>query len=212
METLRYMLYAPLIVTAYMTGRRIFQWEPKMIGVVSAIVFGLVAIPSLLQIGYPPLYGALASQPLAVNGGHEYWRLLTALTVQNGGLIGTAFNLIALFFVLQIAEPVWGPWRSTLIFLVAGLYLNTLATVIFGVETAGNSGATFALAASLAGNYLFIEKSPKRDWIALICVLIGIILLVLQDVHAYPILGGALLGYLLKWLDSRKPPVTEKKP
>ena len=51
----------------------------------------VVAVPSLIELGWHGIYTALSRQPDQIEDHHEYWRLLTGSIVQHGGLEGTIF-------------------------------------------------------------------------------------------------------------------------
>lgn len=62
-----------------------------------------VAVPSLAQILFPGVYRALHRDAEAVTSGHQWWRLLTSVVVQDGGVIGTVSNLVLLALALCCA-------------------------------------------------------------------------------------------------------------
>jgi membrane associated rhomboid family serine protease len=199
---LDYLLYPLLVLTiktAFDVGQRLTHDKPFRVGVTSLVLVPFVAIPTLLQLAIPRLYHGLAGIPSLTLQHHEYWRLLTAVTVQDGGLVGAMFNLVALVFITLVADRVWG-WRKAIaIFVVAAVALN-LVGVLFGAEVAGNSGATFVLATSMVGAYLIARRPKGKLWEALACAAIGIFLSAFQNPHGYAIVAGVIAGGLLRWL------------
>lgn len=109
------------------------------------VVWLCVAVPSLLQVPFPQVYDVLYRQADAVSEQHEWWRLGTALTVQDGGIVGTVSNLLLLGLALVLALPLWGTWATVVTFVIAGIGLNLLAVGFGAVDGGGNSGATLVL-------------------------------------------------------------------
>ncbi len=71
---------------------------------VTLALAALVAIPSLLQLVFPaPLTALQRDRDLILHNG-QVWRLVTALVVQDGGLIGLIFNLPPLVLLGALAE------------------------------------------------------------------------------------------------------------
>jgi membrane associated rhomboid family serine protease len=203
---LDYLIYPLLVLaikTAFDSGQQLTHGKPLRPGVTSWVLVPFVAVPTLVQLlVYPRLYHWLAGIPSLTVHHHEYWRLLTAMTVQDGGWMGAVFNLVTLTFITLVADRMWG-WRISLtIFVVAGIVLN-LTGVLFGAEVAGNSGATFVLAASLAGAYLAVRRPNGKLWEAVACAAIGVFLAALQNPHGYAIVAGAGVGFGLQLFKMR---------
>lgn len=85
----------------------------------------------------------------AVSNGHQWWRLLTSVLVQDGGIVGTLANLVLLALALGLCLHLWGPTLTMTTFVIAGVGLNILAVRYGASDGGGNSGATFPLLASL---------------------------------------------------------------
>src|SRR5699024_6232591 len=72
-------------------------------------LWGVVAVPSLLQFAVPAMYDAGRRDPSAISGG-QWWRLITSMVLQDGGWLGAAFNLLTLAIsVLLVGAWVSGP-------------------------------------------------------------------------------------------------------
>ncbi|MFF0307913.1 rhomboid family intramembrane serine protease [Streptosporangium sp. NPDC004379] len=115
---------------------------------VTAAAVAVTAVPSLLQFVLPALEPALRRDPAAVAGG-QWWRLLTSLVTQDGGIAGTAFNLVTLAVVGCLAERALGPWRWLALY-GAGAVCGQVAGMLWGTVGAGNSIAVCGLAGGLA--------------------------------------------------------------
>jgi membrane associated rhomboid family serine protease len=107
------------------------------------LVTGAVSVAGLLS---PEVVGALGRTPAVVHG--EPWRLVTTLLVQDGGVAGTASNLVFLVLVGVAVEQVAGRVTMLGCYLAAGLtgQLVGLGWQPFG---AGNSVAVCGLAGLL---------------------------------------------------------------
>ena len=106
-----------------------------------------VGVPTLLQARYPSIRSALQRDARSISSG-QWWRLVTALCVQDGGVAGSAFNLISLPVVGTIAERLWGARRLLLTFFLGGV-LSELVALSWQPIGAGNSVANFSLAGSV---------------------------------------------------------------
>src|SRR6185503_5326540 len=74
-----------------------------------------IAIPTTLQFFFPsllPLFERNYERFLA----GDWWRLVTSLFVQDGGIAGSIFNLVSLILVGVVAERLWGSRRWLVIF------------------------------------------------------------------------------------------------
>ena len=169
--------------------RRTFPW-------LAAALALAIGIPSLLQFAAPAVGDALARNPDQTIQHGQWWRILTAVAAQDGGLAGAIFNLIVLIAVVAISQWIWG-WRMTLLlFFVPSVVLNLLAVFAWHQPGGGSSFATGGLLTSLCG----LALVTTRDVIARICaalaVAIGVVLVATNDAHGVAILLGAVFGVL----------------
>ncbi|MFJ3913837.1 hypothetical protein [Streptomyces vinaceus] len=91
-----------------------------------------------------------------------WWRVLTSVFMQNGGLFGGAWNIATLAAVAALADWFWGTGLTLGLFL-AGVLLPEHIDALFGAgghhstdprNFAGSSGATYFLGATLAAALL----------------------------------------------------------
>ncbi|WP_406318455.1 hypothetical protein OHA77_13710 [Streptosporangium sp. NBC_01639] len=103
-----------------------------------------------------------------------WWRGLTSIFMQNGGVVGTVWNIVTLAVIAALAEWFWsGPLM--LVLFAAGAFLPQLIDVLLGATSgsadprnfAGSSGATYFLAATLAAALLLRSRAPKERFLAL---------------------------------------------
>ncbi|MEW9532658.1 rhomboid family intramembrane serine protease [Microbispora sp. NPDC049125] len=125
----------------------------------TAAVAAVTAVPSLVQLADTALLGAFRRDPALVRTG-EWWRLATSLVFQDGGLLGTAFNLVTLLVIGTMAERALGRGRWLALYL-AGAAAGQVAGMLYGTAGAGNSIAV----CGLAGGVLtaFLARSRAAD-------------------------------------------------
>jgi membrane associated rhomboid family serine protease len=91
--------------------------QPPALTITVAALTGLASIVGLLV---DPVEHALRRDGAAISSG-QFWRLLTPMLVQDGGLIGTIFNLAGLVLVGIAAERRLGRRCWVIAYLVGGI-------------------------------------------------------------------------------------------
>lgn len=177
-------------------ARRPFPWP--------ALVFTVViGVPSLLQSAFPQITHALARDPQAELGG-QWWRILTALLAQDGGLVAAIFNLIVVLLALVAGTWIWGPWRAVVLYLVPSIVLNLLALAWRqpgGGSSFANDGLIFSVfaLALLIGTRDALHPSRGHTLVVRVCagigVLVAVVLVVADDAHGVAMLLGLALGF-----------------
>ncbi|HYT74679.1 MAG TPA: rhomboid family intramembrane serine protease [Vicinamibacterales bacterium] len=126
----------------------------------------------------------------------EWWRVLTALFVQDGGPSGAVFNIVSLLFIGSAGERHWGARRWLAIFFLGGLASEVVA---FGWRPmgAGNSVANFSLAGSVVVTSLARVRGAARV-AALSAAAAYLWLLTLHDIHGAAAFVGVMLGVCLR--------------
>ena len=157
-----------------------------------------VALPSLLQIPYPRLYEAWHRSASGVLDDHQWWRVATAVVVQDGGVAGTVSNLVLLAVALLVCVPLWGQWASVVTFALVGVGLNVAAVLAGAEDGAGNSAATLALLSTLPMLTWAVLPDQRRRAMAgaVITGAAAITLIMDNDGHGIAVLLGLLLGFL----------------
>ncbi|UNK70868.1 rhomboid family intramembrane serine protease [Microbacterium sp. H1-D42] len=102
-----------------------------------------VFITRALQFAPVYLYPDLSGFPF------EPWRMLTVLLV-HGGFIHLGLNMLALWMLGKVLEPMLGRWRFLALYLISG-FGGSVAVACLAPTTAtvGASGAIFGLMAAL---------------------------------------------------------------
>jgi membrane associated rhomboid family serine protease len=155
-----------------------------------------VGLPSALQFVFPALLPALQRDGARIAQG-EWWRLITALGVQDGGLGGAVFNLVSLLLIGLVAERLLGAGRVALLFFLGGIVAEVVA-LAWQPLGAGNSVGNFSLAAGMAVFCLRRRPAPRAARIAALLAFAAYIMLAgLRDIHGAAALAGAVLALVL---------------
>ena len=166
--------------------------------IVALILTVLIGVPSLLQFAFPQITDVLARRPdLELEG--QWWRVVTAVAAQDGGLVGAIFNLVVLAVVTTLGERAWGRWRMLVLFLVPSIVLNLLA-IFWNAPGGGSSFASDGLLLSMCALGILGSSGGRvsRQWIfvfgAVVPLTAAIVLVIANDAHGVAMLIGAGLG------------------
>ena len=166
-------------------------------------VLAVTVVLTVLQFPFPAVRLALWRNPEALAAG-QWWRLVTALFVQNDPWwqIVIVFALIA--GIGAIAERLFGPGRWLLLYFGCGVVGQAFGfrwqpyDAGASVAGAGLLGAVCAWLLSAAGPPLARVRIWGAAW-----PLAGLVLTAVGDMHGPPLLLGFGLGALLLWRDLR---------
>jgi membrane associated rhomboid family serine protease len=158
-----------------------------------------IAIPTILQFFFPALLQMFERNYERFLAG-DWWRMITPLFVQDGGLSGSIFNLVSLALVGSVAERLWDSQRWLVIFFAGGI-LSQIVGFAWQPVGAGNSIANFSLAASIAILCLVRNTSRVVQGTAILSLGAGVILLFLKDIHGPAMMIGAVIALILSRLD-----------
>ena len=207
MPTLNPLLYCFILYAGFFcAGMQVQGRAPAMrIPKATLGLLAIVGIPSLLQFAFPVILTTLERNwPLILQG--QVWRIVTALTVQDGGLFGTVFNLTGLLLIGIAAERLWGPARMAAIFMAGGVITEFLA-YFWQPVGGGNSIANFALSAATAVLGLMTVKNSVVRAIAVAILAAGVILLIRKDIHGIAVVVGAILGLIVQRIGAKDLPL-----
>lgn len=136
-----------------------------------------------------------------LTGRFEPWRLLTSMLV-HGGIWHFLLNMLALWMIGRILEPMIGRWRFLALYLIGGLGGSVAVAVIDPLSAVvGASGGIFALMGAL----LVIGRHIGGD-IRGILVILGLNLVVgfvFEGIAWQAHLGGAIIGALIGLIYAR---------
>ncbi|MBS9373291.1 hypothetical protein GON09_002276 [Rhodococcus sp. B50] len=176
------------------TRTRSFWWPPP---VAATVLWSIVAMASLTRLIFPELLDVFRRQPVRTRDAGEWWRVLTAGLIEDGGVLLTVVNLV-LFAVVAVAiVRVWGWYRALGLFVVGQLLWGLFTTFVFPSDGAGTTGATLASAATLAGLWPVVGATRPLLVASATTFVLGVVLVVAGDAHGVAILIGMLLGAVL---------------
>ena len=121
----------------------------------------------------------------------QWWRLVTALFAQDGGLKGGIFNIAFLLALGTVAEPILGRRSWVLVYGATGV-LSQFAGLLLQPEGAGNSVANLGLAAGILVYGLRRSKGVASLLLLVVAGLDAAVLLLLRrdDIHGAAFLIG----------------------
>ncbi|MFG2143115.1 hypothetical protein ACGFRG_02805 [Streptomyces sp. NPDC048696] len=131
-----------------------------------------------------------------------WWRVVTSVFMQNGGLLGGAWNIATLAATAALAQWFWrGPLLLAL--FAAGILLPQHIDALFGDTApstdprnfAGSSGATYFLAATLTAGLLLTSSATKERLLAVSVPVAGLAMWLAQENgHGLVSVYGFVLG------------------
>jgi membrane associated rhomboid family serine protease len=211
-------LYLVILYSAFGAGQLVLReraaTETESQRTVATIVLcAIVAIPSLAQLAFPALLTALQRDAGLIRQQGQWWRLVTALVVQDGGLAGLVFNLLTLALIGTTAERLWGARDTVLLFFGTGI-LSQFAGFAWQPRGGGNSVANFGLAAGIFALCVVRAKSPAPRILALVAAVAALRLLALHDIHGAATAIGALVAIALLVIAAWRPhaPLSSAQP
>jgi hypothetical protein len=198
-------LYCLMFLLAWRTSEGLPLRHHARVPVPAVALWLLVAVPSVLQFVIPGIYDLLHRDSTLIMEHGQWWRPYTSFLVQDGGVMGTVFNLGTLATLGVVAVRLWGP-RPALAIFFGSIVLYSVPVFLWPIEPGGgNSGATFTLAASLAGLALVAVPSWRTALAVALVVADGVALLVLlDDLHGVTMLVGPALGILAATIQRRR--------
>ena len=199
-------LYLFGLYSAYLAGFLYLQprttQRPSAFPRTTLFLLLIIAIPTTLQFFIPSLLPLFERDTTRFLRG-EWWRLITPIFFQDGGISGAIFNLVSLALVGFVAEHYWDS-RNMLIIFFAGGIVAELVGLAWQPIGAGNSGANFGLAGSLAAICL-LHRPPRVVQVAALLALgADVILVLLQNVHGPAALIVAIIALALSQVSKQK--------
>jgi hypothetical protein len=190
-------LYIVILALFVQVGLRLLRAStaPRRFPIVAIVTTVVIGVPSLLQFAIPSIGTTLQRHPSLTLHHGQWWRVLTAVLAQDGGLVAAIFNLVVVAGVTLLGEWIWGRWRTVVLFLLPSIILNLLAIVFWNASGGGSSFASDGLLMSMCGLALVSLRDAVAKVFAIVAILIGVALVVfLNDAHGVAVLLGAALG------------------
>ncbi|MEZ5779769.1 MAG: hypothetical protein R3E44_15535 [Paracoccaceae bacterium] len=178
-------------VLAAAAGMRVARARPPARPVMTASVAAVLTAGLAAQLTFPELLTALRRNSGAVEDG-EVWRLGTALVMQDGGLGGGIWNIVAFIAIGTLAERIFSRkgWAAL---VLAGAVAGESAGFFWAPIGAGNSIMVMGL-----GGGILVAALLKGDGPARLVGASGVaampVLLILHDLHGAALAAGAVLA------------------
>ncbi|MBM7558749.1 rhomboid family intramembrane serine protease [Marinitoga litoralis] len=138
---------------------------------------------------------------------NQYFRFITSMFV-HGGILHIFFNMYALYYLGNIVERVYGPYKFLTIYLTSGIG-GALMTQLFMPDafSVGASGAIFGLIGLLFGAGFRADTppllKPMTGTALLPVILINLFLgFTSSGINNFAHIGGLLVGFTFGWLTS----------
>jgi hypothetical protein len=186
-----------LDAAVYVVGWLLLLWRrpegrPPRVTAWGAGLVALVAVGWVAQLLRPGLLEQGMRESGAVRSG-QWWRLATAILLQDGGWLGAAFNLVTLAVTVGLAGEVLAPRFGLLVALGGGVVANLLTVLVAGPPGAGSSMATMVL---LTVAVVVGLRNPSWREAGLVVVLVAVaaVLLARRDQHGLALLVGLGTG------------------
>lgn len=120
-----------------------------LIVAITAAVFLLDLLLTPVGLNLQGLLAFWAPRIYPQFGRFEPWRLLTVLLVHSG-FLHVALNLLSIWMIGRLLEPMIGRWRYLALYLISGLGGSVaVALLSFGTPVVGASGALFGMLGAL---------------------------------------------------------------
>jgi hypothetical protein len=168
--------------------------RPVRVPVLAIVLVLVIGIPSIAQYaGLPWIGDALRREPALTLDHGEWWRVLTSLLAQDGGLVAAIFGLVVVAVAITFSTWIQETWLTLAIFLFCSIVLNLLA-IGWGAVGGGTSFASDGTMLSVLALGLVMARNRIVMTAAFIAIAGGIVLVVLDDAHGVAILLGAAIG------------------
>jgi rhomboid protease GluP len=174
--------------------------------VATTLIITLTVLTFALQIAYPEVLQAFRRDLAGLKAG-EWWRLITPLFVQPGGLFQFLFNLMFLAVFLPMGERLYGA-RIWFLYFVPGV-VGQLVNYAWSPDGGGSSTAAFGVMGSILVYVLLQRKSAPRQYpvFAMLGICGAVVMCFTRDGHGPGLLTGALLAALICWLSPPEQPI-----
>jgi len=167
------------------------------------VLTGFAVAGIVVQIAWDGAMSALDNDP----GKAGWWRIVTSVFLQNGGVLGTVWNLVTLALVATLASWFWGSIPALVLFVAGALVPNALGDLAGGNgvgtdprDFAGSSGATYFLVATVVGAVAIRRGATRARALGWALLVLGIVIWVgLGNAHGLVIAEGFVVG-VVGWM------------
>lgn len=148
------------------------------------------------------IYLGAKYNPLIRSG--EFYRLVTCMFL-HGGIVHLGLNMYALYSIGPLVERIYGRTKYIIIYFVSGIISSLFSFMFSEGVSIGASGAIFGLLGTVLIFAIKMKETIGRDFLRNIAsVIIANLILgfTIPNIdnfgHLGGLIGGALLGYLMK--------------
>ena len=168
--------------------------RPRGFPWLTLVLVVVIGVPSIGQyLGWTAVGDALRREPQLTLHHGEWWRVLTSLLAQDGGIWAAVYSLAVVAVVITLSSWIQGPWLTLAIFVSCSIVLNLLA-LGWNAVGGGTSFASDGTMLSVLVMGLVLAKDRVVMISAIIAIAGGTLLVVLWDAHGVAILLGAAIG------------------
>jgi membrane associated rhomboid family serine protease len=187
------LLYIGVLVTSVVAGQNNVPKGPKRIPYATILVCIPLVICLVLQYLHPSLLTTFERNTFYIQQG-QWWRILTALFFQDGGISGGLFNIVFFMKIGSLAEQMWNKFTWIIIYFGTGILAECVA--LFWQPTgAGNSIAIFGLAASILVFVLIRTNHLFTRACCVLGVILACVLLLERDIHGAAFFIGVVISF-----------------
>jgi len=168
----------------------------------TTVAFFLLQNLSQTIFGYDILFSLFGKiNQLIIQG--QFWRLITPILL-HGSFLHIGFNMYALYMIGPMLEKKYGFWPFISLYLVGGLWGNTLSFLLSPNPSLGASTAIFGLIAA-QGVYVYKNRhllgpSARPMLMNIIMVIVVNLMLGLSPgIDNWGHMGGMLGGLFFAW-------------
>ena len=192
-------IFILILYIAFFMGIRIIKQSRshKVLPIVTIIVFRITAILGLIQIAFPQILDVLGRDPEKLISG-EWWRIVTPLFVQDGGLSGLISNLFLLGILGVVVERLFNRKKWIVLYFGTGILAECIAYLWY-LRGAGNSIANAGLASGLIMLAVF-QTNTRTRIVGFACIGLALLLSLLGDLHGIALILGTFLASIILFL------------
>lgn len=144
--------------------------------------------------------GMMESRPLGEIGKGQVWRLVTPVFL-HFGILHLAFNMLWMWTLGRLIEPLLGRLRFALLILIIAICSNTAEALISGTNFGGMSGVIYGLFGYLVIFGKFQPAAPRLDSGTVFYMLVWMVICftpfighIANWAHCFGLASGAVIG------------------
>ena len=196
-------VFTLVFLSSAWVGEAICQKDKRQITpTLTLTACGLLTMCLIAQLRFPQLLFLLERNTIKVVDG-EWWRLITALFFQDGGIIGSLTNIVALFFIGNLAEQI----RNRRDWLLISYFVGALVAECVALRWQPSVQAIRLRPARYSGSLISFrppsQMPPRSKILRIFAITSCLVLVATGDVHGVAGMAGILLGVLIpdrKWI------------